>query len=92
MKFFFLVSLSLGNPVRRIADIKHRLLSEHSLTWDDDLSPLIPILNNSSEAFNVTAASIAMEKSDEIAWQWGFWPFTSITTSLVRTGSSSRAT
>jgi hypothetical protein len=57
-------------------------MSEHRLTWDEESvgSPGV------TTPLNVTAASIAIERSDEIAWQWGFWPFTTITSSVIREG------
>ena len=65
----------------RIAAIKRGLLSEHKAAWGDILVPNgLPSNTNrtATAAFNLTAAGEAMQRSDEIAWQWGFWPFTKI--------------
>lgn len=64
----------------RLDAIKRGLLSEHKSTWGDILSPdgIISNTNRTSAQYNMTAISEAMRKADEVAWQWGFWPFTSI--------------
>jgi hypothetical protein len=84
MIFFYfygvIVTASLA-PSDRISDIKRGLLSEHRSTWGDILShgnvPL-PSIGRDEPSVNLTAISEAARRSDDIAWQWGFWPFTSI--------------
>ena len=64
------------NVDARIDAIKRGLLSEHRSAWGDIL---IPDTNRTTQNnYNMTAISEAMRKADEVAWQWGFWPFTSI--------------
>lgn len=70
--FLFLIFgksvLSLENffvsPHEKLKSIRRQLLTA--------LDPF------SGSSINVTATSQAIEKSDETAWQWGFWPFTAI--------------
>jgi len=67
---------------QQIRDIQHQLLSEHRATWGGDPLATMPgeatttISPSKVATANITAA---IERSDEIAWQWGFWPFTTIT-------------
>ena len=59
-------SLSLReSPHDKIKDIRRQLLTA--------LDPF-----GSASTVNLTATNEAIEKSDETAWQWGFWPFTAI--------------
>jgi hypothetical protein len=86
LNFFLLLTfispgLSLRTkPEERIKEIKRALMSEHIAAWGDLASPEEVIVHTS----NTTASGYppfnrtAIEESDEIAWQWGFWPFTKI--------------
>ena len=53
----------------KIAAIKHGLMAEHKVAWSSDF----PILTVNST--NTTGDLLV---SEEIAWQWGFWPFTHV--------------
>lgn len=69
------------SPHEKIREIKRTLMSEHRAAWGDLASPEEVITHTSNQTspggyppFNSTA----VEEADEIAWQWGFWPFTKI--------------
>ena len=52
------------DPLVEISKIKSQLLAQHKTVWGD--------YSQFSNSTNIT-------QSDEVAWQWGFWPLTSIT-------------
>lgn len=60
----FSVSFKTSPHHEKLGDIRRKLLTA--------LDPF------GSPSLNVTATSEAIERSDETAWQWGFWPFTAI--------------
>jgi hypothetical protein len=68
----------------KIRRIKHQLLSEHRANWGGDPLATMPGEVSTTTTSPTSSAAIAnitaaIERSDEVAWQWGFWPFTTIT-------------
>jgi len=87
----FVVSVLVGStwslresPHEKIKDIHLQLLTA--------VDPFGAPPSSASVTVNLTTTNEAIEKSDETAWQWGFWPFTVIPrrqpTSLISASGS----
>ena len=65
-------------PGDQIKAIKRALISEHRAAWGDLAIPEEVIVHTSNRTGYPPFKASAAEAADEIAWQWGFWPFTKI--------------